>query len=203
MFLNDSFTSFALLYNVNATVPGLIELYKNIKSDQISYMLWFNKIELPPAPSNDITIKVNSIIEKYNDRIARATTPKKKLYCIIRLCSDLERAHPFDDANCRTICIFLLNRELMRNDFSPVILEDPNRFDGYSKRELFNEIIMGMRTFRLVKDGLTDELGISSNAIDKLARKSNNEALIDLADTIKNPAILENVQTTPSPNKGP
>lgn len=202
-FRNESFTSFGLIYDINATVPGLIELYQNMKSDQVSYMLWFGKIELPPVPSASITHKVDSIIEKYNHRIERATTPKKKLYCIIRLCSALERAHPFDDANSRTICIFLLNRELMRNGFSPVILEDPNRFDGYSKRELFNEIIMGMKTFRLVKDGLTETLGISSKEIDKLARRSNDDAIVDLADTIKNPTMLENEQVKPGIKKRP
>lgn len=46
------------------------------------------------------------------------------------LISDLERIHPYLDYNCRTFAVFLLNKELIRNNMIPSFLEDPNDFDS-------------------------------------------------------------------------
>ena len=45
------------------------------------------------------------------------------------LITSLERIHPFLDFNCRTFAVFLLNKELIRRNMSPSIMEDPNIFD--------------------------------------------------------------------------
>jgi hypothetical protein len=98
--------------------------------------------------------------------------PADKLRRIIHFITELERLHPFPDVNCRTICIFLLNRELMRYGFSPVILEDPNFFDGYAITELCNEVINGMENFRKVKQG--QFFGLSNDEIFEKINASDN-----------------------------
>ena len=37
---------------------------------------------------------------------------------------DLERMHPYKDFNCRTFAVFLLNKELIRNNLTPSMMED-------------------------------------------------------------------------------
>ncbi len=72
------------------------------------------------------------------------------LTTLIQFISSLERAHPFGDGNCRTICIALLNSELLKLskyfklNFVPVIMKNPNQFDGYSQSELKEEVRKGM-----------------------------------------------------------
>ena len=42
---------------------------------------------------------------------------------------DLKRIHPYLDFNCRTFAVFLLNKELIRHNLEPSLIEDPNDFD--------------------------------------------------------------------------
>ena len=37
--------------------------------------------------------------------------------------------HPYSDFNCRTFIVYMLNKELLRMNLSPSILEDPNDAD--------------------------------------------------------------------------
>ena len=48
--------------------------------------------------------------------------------------------HPYLDYNCRTFAVFLLNKELMRNDMTLSILEDPNDFDFMTLPEIVEQI---------------------------------------------------------------
>ena len=45
------------------------------------------------------------------------------------LITDLERMHPFLDFNCRTFAVLLLNKELLRRNMKPSIMDDPEIFD--------------------------------------------------------------------------
>lgn len=63
---------------------------------------------------------------------------------IILLASSYARLHPREDGNNRTAMI-LLNSELIKHEFMPVILENPNRLEGYSQKELLQEVYQGMR----------------------------------------------------------
>ena len=42
--------------------------------------------------------------------------------------------HPYLDFNCRTFAVFMLNKELIRRDMLPSIMDDPEAFD-YMKIE--------------------------------------------------------------------
>ena len=39
------------------------------------------------------------------------------------------------DFNCRTFAVFLLNKELIRHNLTPTIMEDPNNFDFMNTEE--------------------------------------------------------------------
>lgn len=96
------------------------------------------------AFSGDVNTKVNEIIRNYNEQIKSANTDEDKIKIIVKMVSILERVHPFHDANCRTICMVVLYRELIKYGFMPPILDDPNQFDGYSADEMCRKIAIGM-----------------------------------------------------------
>lgn len=51
--------------------------------------------------------------------------------------------HPYADYNCRTFAVFLLNKELIRHNMKPSIMEDPNDFDYMTIQESVEEIKRG------------------------------------------------------------
>ncbi|MDP1604040.1 MAG: Fic family protein [Legionella sp.] len=171
-FRHEKEVEFAFHHNVNASVAGLIEL--------IQYQIYeeptFRVEKLPlhggrlgiratAQLSGDVHQNAQEIISHYLQSMVNCYNNEEKINAIIDLITAFERLHPFTDANCRTICILLLNRELIRNGFPPVILDDPNRFDAYSKSELFNEINKGMLTFNQVKQGNIKYLGITTDEV--------------------------------------
>ena len=48
--------------------------------------------------------------------------------------------HPYNDFNCRTFAVFMLNKELIRKNLSPSIMNDPNYFDNFTIDEIVEEI---------------------------------------------------------------
>lgn len=97
--------------------------------------------------SDSLERTVNLVLSTYNDEIYRATTSEDKLNAIITMVSELERRHLFTDGNARTLVMLVLNRELVKNGFTPTILENPNRFDLFSRDELKAEIAVGAQMF--------------------------------------------------------
>lgn len=98
--------------------------------------------------SNSNGTLLEEVIEKelktFYEKINTAETDDQKLELIIKLVQTLEQVHPFEDCNCRTFCMVLLNSLLMQYGFSPAILENPNRFDGYTIEELKEDVRKGM-----------------------------------------------------------
>ncbi len=97
-------------------------------------------------------------INGYYESISTAKNDNEKMLAIVRLCRALEMAHVFSDGNQRTIVFVLLNRLLIENRLSPVILGDPYVFDGYlSAEQLVAEVIRGQTNFNSykTKKGLT------------------------------------------------
>lgn len=92
---------------------------------------------------------INQILSNYYKKIE---TTDDKVREIVILVHELELLHPFDDANCRTIVMLLLNKLLIEQELSPTVLTNPNRFDVFSIDELCKE----------VKDGMTRFAGLSA-----------------------------------------
>lgn len=113
-----------------------------------------------------------SFIERFNKTIIRNISPLEKLRAIVRLVQDLEQLHMFDDGNCRTLCMLLLNHLLINHDFPLCILQNPNGFDALSEDELIEQVIAGMEnTFILIRKGKLFDVD-TSNLI-KLSKTNN------------------------------
>lgn len=93
-------------------------------------------------------LKLILILEKS----LKSSNPFEKLKAIVLFTQQLERLHAFADGNTRTCITLLMNRELVRQGFTPSLLKDPNRFDGYALEEIIFEVLRGMENFRHLKN---------------------------------------------------
>lgn len=114
-----------------------------------------------------ISSKVEIITKAYEDRLKEIPdeifpgNPEDaiKLNFFLRLentvlmIQKLERLHPFSEGNCRTFCMLLLNRELIRNRLPPCLLTNPNDFDGLSQNEMINEVLAGQNRYLALCNG--------------------------------------------------
>ena len=142
---------FALTEDRNMTKAGMRELrdpgngagtwYELTKNNEKDMLKTFAKT------TGECRQRATDIIDSYHREIRAADTPDKKLAAIARCCRDLEISHLFADGNARTVGFCVANKLLIENGFSPVILENPNRFDGYSVNELVQELKDGMEKF--------------------------------------------------------
>jgi anti-sigma28 factor (negative regulator of flagellin synthesis) len=108
-------------------------------------------------PVNARRERATAIVEAYGDEIGKAGGDDQrnadddqetaKLRAIVRCCQDLEQAHLFQDANCRTIAFMVLNKLLLQNGLDPVILDNPNRLDGFSEEQLITFVREGQAKF--------------------------------------------------------
>jgi hypothetical protein len=115
------------------------------------YQLIYESTEANPEL---LTIKAVEFINEYNNAISESYSLLDKLNSIVVLIQSLEQLHMFYDANCRTLCMLLLNHLLLMNGLPLCIQYNPNRFDMCSHHELVQSVIQGMEnTFTLLRTG--------------------------------------------------
>ncbi len=141
-----------------------------------------------------IALAVNSTIDEYNTIIPTLTDTNEKLKAISKMISKLERIHPFCDGNCRTICMLLLNRELIKNNFPPVILYDPNCLDGWSTEEIILLLKNGMMNFKSLVNGNESIFGKTVEWLQKHGNGSEEcEQINGGSPTASSPPLLESL----------
>ncbi len=135
---------------VNITPEGKKELclYENVDQD---YTFRYNYLQTTLYGDN-LKNRIEEILAAYNQQMDSTQDPQQKLYHIVSTLSLLERIHPFWDANGRTFCTVLLNRELLRHGFPTTVLENPNYCDGYSTPDFMQEILKGFDHYQYVKE---------------------------------------------------
>ncbi|CTP88621.1 hypothetical protein XTPLMG728_1962 [Xanthomonas translucens pv. poae] len=101
----------------------------------------------PAGTRSQLAARAQEIINRNARLIRAAPMGDSKLSAIARCCQDLEREHLFNDGNSRTIGLLVVNKLLLENGLRPAMMEDPNRFDGFSTDELVAEIKQGQATF--------------------------------------------------------
>lgn len=134
------------------------EVLKKINDNTNFIMRVTSRLMANDEEQADLKMKsiVESILNKYNDKISdlRKTQCIKLGKYLLILCEyicQLERLHPFPDANCRTICMLLLNLELLNLGLCPSIQSDPNYFDWMDPNQLCFEVLLGMhRTKKII-----------------------------------------------------
>lgn len=155
---------------VNATVEGLAEIEKELHTgmrDFYQFDFLYDGLKYNPLPRERLIQQGLEFIQEYNQK------NKKSILDIVTFISQLERLHLFDDGNTRTL-LLLLNRELKQNGFSQVILDDPNRFDGFSKQQMVLEVEKGITNYKLVAQGVTSHLGLTTKEILKIKEENPN-----------------------------
>jgi hypothetical protein len=133
------------LDQVNMSVAGLHE-WINHPDHGRDFRVMGNQL-IPLLAGQLLIDRVNALLTQYHIDMGNAKDKTQMLLLIVELIARLERIHPFHDANCRTLCVIILNRELIKHGFPFAMLRDPNRFDGFSKKELMKDVIHGFVNF--------------------------------------------------------
>jgi hypothetical protein len=145
------------------------QIYQEIQEGTLKYrLITLDKVTEPGV----FETLIQNYIDNYNQAIKNAKSIRDKIKAIVILVQDLEQLHPFYDANCRTICMLLLNHLLLQNQLPPAMLEDPNHFDGFAVDELVEKVIKGMENTVAVSNG-NSIFGVTTSEL--LALSSNEQ----------------------------
>jgi hypothetical protein len=146
----SNYNPYQLYASLRSSVTGANEIYI-VTDDNFSQLHGFETFErfMIIALPTQITLHecLDFHIANYHQAIQEAgDNYMQKLQAICKFLSTLERVHPFNDGNCRTV-YFLLQKLLIDNNFPPSVLENPNIFDGFSVNELVEKVVLGMDRF--------------------------------------------------------
>ncbi len=136
------------------------------------------------SEQQDTLLTLNSMmatfIGKFERSVVGTTNKFLKLRAIVSFIKRAEQLHPFLDANCRTLCMLLLNHLLIKHGFPLAILPDPNRFDMCSVDELVEDVMKGMEnTFDLIASRKL--FGVKTDEIvDRYSRKPSTRLSLGL-----------------------
>ncbi|MFI4938414.1 MAG: hypothetical protein ACHQJ6_07905 [Candidatus Berkiellales bacterium] len=151
---------FGLTLGRNLSSAGLKELREFIKKRSDLYSLKVekdangNKRYKLVCTAKDPKQEVKAILEDYHDELGQAKTNSEKVQAIVKMITLLERAHPFNDANCRSFCMIILLLELLKAKILPPILDNPNQFDGYTIEQMCQKVQEGsQRTREIIETG--------------------------------------------------
>ena len=117
-------------------ISGNESIMPEVKKAWIELLFFKYEYETDLLFDNGVKIKGENIQEKIKNE-------KQFFKLLATLITDLERIHPYLDFNCRTFAVFMLNKELIRRDMLPSIMDDPNVFDYMTIEESVEEIRKG------------------------------------------------------------
>lgn len=110
--------------------------------------LQWDKFELTrKATIKEIKGYMEQLINKFNEQNIQKANDEIKISCIIDFIQQMHQYHPFADGNGRTFIFLILNKLLIINGLSPVLIETPGRFSAFSRKELLKEVKMGQQLF--------------------------------------------------------
>jgi hypothetical protein len=153
----------------NASRKGIELLGKRLTQTALGargtflYRCW-----IEPGSEESIKQGVVTALEEYYHALELLKNKRENYLEVIALIVDcvqkIELQHPFRDGNGRTTTA-LLNILLLQNRLPPVILENPNYFDGFAPDELVAEVLKGMQNFFHVKQYGTYPQGKATAAL--------------------------------------
>lgn len=141
----------------------------------------------PQQRKEELQNHLDKIVKQYEQDIKKAKNDEQKITAIVTCIHELEILHPFEDANCRTICVLLLTKLLIEQGLKPTIVKNPNRFDAFAVSELCDEVMLGMSKFTMYTTG--EETDKDKGVIylkdnHALCYFAANEILADMAEMI-------------------
>lgn len=131
---------------------------------------------------------MQKLINAYEARMASISQENRyeRLKTILQFIHIAEINHPFQDGNCRTLCTCLLNRELMRHNFPPTFLWDPNYLDLLSTEEIMLEVLEGMKDFDTLAKTKTYARTMTAEAL----AVRRNQKMQKICETLIDPNVL-------------
>ncbi len=148
--------------------------------------------------SSDILTKdaVAKIVAHYNSKNNKAKTEDAKLEAIVEFVQNLEQMHPLCDKNCRIFCVLLFNLLLLRNGFGFTINFNPNRFDGYSVKELVELTKLGLERTKFLLANLKVK-NTEDKAVYKVANAEEFERLFNCDNSLISAKEFEEIVNNP------
>ncbi|WP_163831793.1 hypothetical protein [Spartinivicinus ruber] len=151
----------------NASEAGLIELIKGYQLEPCFEVAGVKLKEgtLEYQDQNQVSLNINpkttaqcvdlveDILAEYSQAQSLSKTEYDKLSAIARCCQELARARPFIDGNIRTIGVLVVNKLLLQQQLTPVIMPNPSRFVAFSVKELVAEMKLGQSLFENYTSG--------------------------------------------------
>jgi hypothetical protein len=130
---------------------------------------------------------VTTIIEDYQREINHAKTPEAKLVAISKCVVRLERLHPFEGGNYRTM-VMVTNKLLLQNGFYPCIFENAQRMSMFSINEITNEIAKGQLAFTTitVTEAIAkiEELKLYGFSDQNIQEQMRQRAMLEVQDSL-------------------
>lgn len=170
--INLILSEFNQSVSANASEAGVIELIKNqqhqlepwfdvsgaiLKEGKLTYQdLNAIKLNTQPKVKEQCTDLAQDILAESSQEVGLAVTESDKLSVSARCCQQLARAQLFSDGNTRTVGIIVLNKLLLQQMLTPVIMPNLNCFMAFSAKELINEIKLGQSLFENYTVGRVD-----------------------------------------------
>ena len=143
--IGGSDVKFDLVLGSNTSKDGLAKLRSSLIGDPLR-IIKLNKDNQEYLYRKAVSRKIlYPIMKKILDSYENSS---KSIEDIVRLIQNLYQLHPFNDGNTRTFIIILLQKELARNNHTPVILYNPKHFAAYSITELLKDIREGQARFK-------------------------------------------------------
>lgn len=131
------------------------------------------------AETEQVEKEANRLIAIYNAEIKSALTSREKLLAITKIIVDFNVLHPFGDGNGRVFVGLVLNELLLRNGFTPVILDDFRIFRGHTLNEIISKLEIGLQSFNdVVQNPKYYQIG-TKNMLYEVMKKSKNQYLIN------------------------
>ncbi len=149
--LADIIINIGLTRNDKELAEAVIKIIRNKRYDDFRILV----VSMQPQPvQNVLAAEIAERVKTFKRLISVANTPLEKLSTIVYFIQSCEQLHAFSDGNCRTFCMLIFSFLLIRHGLPLAILNDPNRFDAFSHRQLLLEAVAGMEnTFKLIKEG--------------------------------------------------
>ena|SRR3990167_1301848 len=146
---SDLLRSMGLIYDYQYCIyifPGLIDIISDT-THPIENMK-IEKISFENTATEDTIYKIiGKLIKIYCENMQLINSNDDKIKAIVQFIRPLQRLHPFVDGNVRTMLMLLLNRELIKNQMLPVIMDNPNDIDTCSTFDAIELIKKGQGRF--------------------------------------------------------
>lgn len=146
-------------------------------------------IELSEKFIKNMNQEIEKTLDTMYSELSISDSENSTLTAIAKAIQRLEHIHPFQDGNCRTFCMVLLNTLLMQYGYSPALISNPNMFDGYEINELVEIIKKGIEKTNSLIGEVTNEYEKQNVFFDSSAQsmkvpEAYQQELIDFSDSI-------------------